>query len=103
MFRRMTKTAPQAGLALAAFLGALAASMPHAAAQDTQKPQTAVQDDDRSYLPPWMRSQSGSATQAGAQSPYANPAEDPKQRALALQQQQQKQRRRHIFPFDFSW
>jgi hypothetical protein len=103
MFRRTTETAPLAGLALAVFLGALAAGLPRAAAQDAQKPQTAAEDDDHSYLPPSMRPQSaGGAGQTAAQSLYVDPAGEAKQKALA-QQQQQKQRRRRSFPFDFDW
>jgi hypothetical protein len=104
MFRRTTETAPLAGLALAVLLGALSAGSLGAAAQDAQKPQAAPQDDDHSYLPPWMRPQSsGGAGQPGAQTLYVNPADEARQKALVQQQQQQKQRRRRSFPFDFDW
>ena len=104
MIRLTTKTAPLAGLALAAILVSLAIGAPGAWAQDAHKPHASAEDDDHSYLPPWMRPQASAANQPGEQSPYADPAGDPRQKALALQQQQQKQRRRRGgFPFDFSW
>jgi hypothetical protein len=107
MVRHTSKTALLAGLGLAATLGFLGAGAGGAMAQDTSKAQGATaQDDDHSYLPPWMQQQqTGGANQsAGAQAQYANPTDDPaRQKAWAQQQQQQKQRKRHYLPFDFSW
>ncbi len=103
MFRHTRKTAPLALLALTVLLVSKAAAAPEGAAQDVPPAQAQAQDDDHSYLPPWMRPQAG-AGPSTMQSQYLNALDDPalKQKAPAQRPPQRPRKRRSPFE-DFFW